>query len=51
MNQPFFWAFLITFFLSFDACFYNLIAGSVAFTGSITGVILTAFISVDKEFR
>jgi hypothetical protein len=49
MNQPFFWVFLITYFLSFDAVFRNPIAGTVSFMGSTLGVILTAFNSVKSN--
>jgi hypothetical protein len=49
MNEPLFCAFLLTFFLSFDAAVTNIYAGSVAFMGSILGVTLVAFNSVDKE--
>lgn len=49
MNQPFFWAFLITYLLSFDALVHNITAGSVAFVGSVAGVTLVAFTSVEEE--
>lgn len=48
MNQPFFWAFLITYLLSFDAAIQNPVAGGISFIGSTLGVMLTAFNSLEK---
>jgi hypothetical protein len=49
MNQPFFWAFLLTYFLSFDALVHNTLAGSIAFIGSLTGVSIVAMSTVKPE--
>jgi hypothetical protein len=51
MNQPLFWAFLITFFFSFDAAVINIYAGSIAFFGSIIGAAATAIISTQPETK
>lgn len=48
MNKPFFWVFLITYFLSFDALTLNIYAGAVAFFGSVCGVSLVAVDSMEK---